>query len=119
MKNRQCQFFCAILLSLSMRGAAVVPLYIGCLLAQSTHWWHNYAMFFPCLWESVFEEVSNRSDILPGYELRLVCKDTEVGATHLVWKKITSTYVGFIKVRLHTKFDCSMNMVKRVLKIIY
>ncbi|KAL5006196.1 hypothetical protein ScPMuIL_015002 [Solemya velum] len=77
MKDRQCRFFCAILLSLSMRGAAVVPLYIGCLLAQSTHWWHNYAMFFPCLWESVFEEVSNRSDILPGYELRLVCKDTE------------------------------------------
>ena len=52
---------------------------VGALLELSNHWYQKYVNFFIDIIEHVFEEVENRTDILPDYSLQLITKDTQVG----------------------------------------
>ena len=58
-------------------------LYVGALFELSNHWYEKYVNFFVTIVEHVFEEVDNRTDILPGYSLKLITKDTEVSVLAL------------------------------------
>lgn len=58
-------------------------LYVGALLELSNHWYQKYVNFFGLILEHVFEEVDNRTDILPDYSLKLIKKDTEVSQINL------------------------------------
>ncbi|XP_064614429.1 LOW QUALITY PROTEIN: gamma-aminobutyric acid type B receptor subunit 1-like [Liolophura sinensis] len=40
-------------------------------------WWSPYSQIFPALIRHAFEEIANKSDLLPGYRLNLVLKDTQ------------------------------------------
>lgn len=57
---------------------AVIPLYVAGLLEQTDYWWSKYANFLPSLFESTAAEISNRTDILNGYELKFIYADTQV-----------------------------------------
>ncbi|RUS72541.1 hypothetical protein EGW08_019694 [Elysia chlorotica] len=58
-------------------GSEPIPLYIGTLQPTSIHWWSSYGRFYVDFLRWVFEDINSRKDILPGYELRLVWKDTQ------------------------------------------
>lgn len=60
-------------------GAARTPLYVGGLFELTEHWWSRYTNLFPLVLQRAFDELKNRSDILQGYEIQLVSKDTQVG----------------------------------------
>ena len=55
-----------------------IPLYIGTLQPTSVHWWATYGRYFVEFLQWVFDDVNARTDILPGYVLRLVWRDTQV-----------------------------------------
>lgn len=78
------QFLCGMVLILNIGGVASVQLHIGCLLGLSDHWWYSYTRLFPLMWNNIFEEISNRTDILKGYQLVLDCKDTQVSILSIV-----------------------------------
>ena len=54
------------------------PLYVGALVELTNNWYEDYVNFFVTMWEHVFEEIDNRTDILADYTLQLIIKDTEV-----------------------------------------
>ena len=53
-------------------------LYVVGMFPLSDHWWANYASVFPVIIEAAFQEMDRRQDILPGYQLELISKDTKV-----------------------------------------
>ena len=76
---------CAIVLTTFVISVSTekTTLYVGALLELSNHWYQKYVNFFGLILEHVFEEVDNRTDILPNYSLKLIKKDTEVSSMNL------------------------------------
>jgi hypothetical protein len=54
------------------------PLYIGVLLELSESWYAKYTNFFPIMFDDAFKRIYNRSDILEGYEFKMIIRDTKV-----------------------------------------
>ncbi|ESO95454.1 hypothetical protein LOTGIDRAFT_160604 [Lottia gigantea] len=63
-----------------------VPLYVGTMFPKSNHWFRNYGNFLTLLFEYAFEEINNRTDILDGYSLKVIPKDSQ-GIPGLAAKK--------------------------------
>ncbi|XP_060075051.1 gamma-aminobutyric acid type B receptor subunit 2-like [Ylistrum balloti] len=67
-----------LLLSIGLMSTTKVPVYVGALFKGGSHWFAPYALALEKLFDLAFEEISNRTDILPDYELKLITKFTEV-----------------------------------------
>ncbi|XP_069131829.1 gamma-aminobutyric acid type B receptor subunit 2-like [Argopecten irradians] len=65
------------LLFLGWASATKSPLYIGALFRAGSTWYTPYSNAFKELFDLAFEEIGNRTDILPDYELKLIVKETE------------------------------------------
>ena len=53
-------------------------LYLGALAPKTNHHWARYARSLVIMIERALEEINNRTDILPDYQLKLLAYDTEV-----------------------------------------
>ena len=53
-------------------------LHVGALFEMSDNFYDKYVNFFDDVIEYAFEEIRNRTDILPDYSLKLIIKDTQV-----------------------------------------
>ncbi|XP_060557326.1 gamma-aminobutyric acid type B receptor subunit 2-like [Ruditapes philippinarum] len=64
------------------------PLYIGVLLELSESWYAKYTNFFPIMFDDAFKRIYNRSDILEGYEFKMIIRDTK-GKAGLAARRLT------------------------------
>lgn len=55
------------------------PLYVGVLMEQSRNWYTSYTSCFPDMFEYVFQQILNTTDVLSDYEIKQVVRDTQVG----------------------------------------
>lgn len=63
-------------------------LYAGGLFELTNHWYVDYVNFFINIIEQVFEEIGNRTDILKGYSLKLIYKDTQVNRLQFLQSEV-------------------------------
>ncbi|XP_033752566.1 gamma-aminobutyric acid type B receptor subunit 2-like [Pecten maximus] len=67
---------CCLLL-LGWTTANKSPLYIGALFRAGSTWYAPYSYALKQMFDLAFEEISDRTDILQDYELKLIVKETE------------------------------------------
>ena len=87
---------------------AKTPLYVGVLSPMSDYWFGKYGPLFDLIFQTAFEEVANRTDLLTDYELRIVSKNTQVCSIRNYFARI-----------LQISISCNNFLKHQMLKIPY